>query len=143
MLPDLDVLGFTFGIHYGHFLGHRGFTHSLVFAAAVALAGTFTLARGGHSLRALTWVYLFLATASHAVLDALTNGGLGVAFFAPFDNGRYFFPFTPIDVSPIGISFFTARGLSVLANELVWIWLPSVVVATGSSLLWRARTRRA
>ena len=38
-------------------------------------------------------LYLFLSTASHGVLDALTDGGLGVAFFSPFDQTRYFFPF--------------------------------------------------
>jgi len=32
LLPDLDVVGFGFGIHYGDFWGHRGFTHSLLFA---------------------------------------------------------------------------------------------------------------
>jgi len=36
MIPDLDVIGFRFGIHYGDFWGHRGFTHSLVFAAILA-----------------------------------------------------------------------------------------------------------
>jgi membrane-bound metal-dependent hydrolase YbcI (DUF457 family) len=33
MLPDLDVIGFRLGIPYEHMLGHRGFTHSLLFAA--------------------------------------------------------------------------------------------------------------
>jgi inner membrane protein len=37
-----------------------------------------------------------VATASHGILDAFTNGGLGVAFFAPFDKTRYFFPVTPM-----------------------------------------------
>jgi inner membrane protein len=32
-LPDIDVIGFRFGIDYGALLGHRGFTHSLAFAA--------------------------------------------------------------------------------------------------------------
>jgi inner membrane protein len=36
VIPDLDVIGFRFGIHYGDFWGHRGFTHSLVFAALLA-----------------------------------------------------------------------------------------------------------
>ena len=36
MIPDLDVIGFRFGIHYGDFWGHRGFTHSLTFAALLA-----------------------------------------------------------------------------------------------------------
>jgi membrane-bound metal-dependent hydrolase YbcI (DUF457 family) len=59
-------------------------------------------------------------TASHGVLDAMTDGGLGIAFFAPFDNTRYFFPFRPVKVSPIGLSFFSARGLDVIWSELLW-----------------------
>jgi len=38
VIPDLDVIGFQFGIRYGDFWGHRGFTHSLVFAAVLASA---------------------------------------------------------------------------------------------------------
>src|SRR5260370_35365840 len=37
MLPDADSIGFRLGIHYGDFWGHRGFTHSLLFACVVAL----------------------------------------------------------------------------------------------------------
>ena len=85
MIPDLDVVGFRFGIHYGDFLGHRGFTHSLAFA--IFLAGSvliFAFSRGVSDLsRPALWVYLFLATASHGFLDAMTDGGLGVALFAP------------------------------------------------------------
>jgi membrane-bound metal-dependent hydrolase YbcI (DUF457 family) len=36
ILPDVDVLGFQFGVRYGDFWGHRGFTHSLIFAALTA-----------------------------------------------------------------------------------------------------------
>jgi inner membrane protein len=32
ILPDADVIGFAFGINYGDMLGHRGFSHSLLFA---------------------------------------------------------------------------------------------------------------
>lgn len=35
MLPDADVLSFKFGVAYGNVFGHRGFTHSLVFAFIV------------------------------------------------------------------------------------------------------------
>ena len=35
--PDLDVAAFRFGIAYSHEFGHRGFTHSLVFAFALAI----------------------------------------------------------------------------------------------------------
>ena len=35
MLPDADVLAFKLGVAYGHVFGHRGFTHSLLFAFAL------------------------------------------------------------------------------------------------------------
>lgn len=137
MLPDADVVGFEFGVRYSDLLGHRGFTHSLLFAAVVGIAGAFL----APNHRALGWVYLFLATASHGLLDALTDGGLGVAFFAPFDLTRYFFPVTPIAVSPIGVeAFFSARGISVLANELLWIWLPAAAFAVACLAARRLRS---
>jgi inner membrane protein len=72
---------------------------------------------------------LFLVVASHGILDAFTNGGRGIAFFAPFDRGRYFFPVHPIEVSPIGIRpFFSARGWVIIQSELVWIWLPAALL---------------
>ena len=36
VLPDIDVVGFGYGIQYGDLWGHRGLTHSLVFAALLA-----------------------------------------------------------------------------------------------------------
>ena len=35
-LPDLDVIGLYVGIQYGDLWGHRGMTHSVVFAALLA-----------------------------------------------------------------------------------------------------------
>lgn len=142
VVPDLDVLGFRFGIRYGDFGGHRGFTHSIVFAALLALVvSLWGFRRGlpGLSLFSI-WTYLFLATASHGFLDAMTDGGLGVAFFSPFDNSRYFLPWRPIRVSPIGIGrFFSDRGLAVLQSELVWIGIPAGLFAVS---LWISRRRR-
>jgi inner membrane protein len=66
----------------------------------------------------------------------MTDGGLGIAFFAPFDNTRYFLPFRPIKVSPIGLSFFSARGLDVIRSELLWVCLPAAIIA-GAVLLYR------
>lgn len=128
-VPDLDVIGFHFGVRYGDLIGHRGFTHSLLFAAL--LAGLVTLAFAGQSQisRGRLFLFLFLAAASHGILDAMTNGGLGVAFFSPFSNARFFFPFRPIKVSPIGVGrFFSAKGLAVVQSEAMWLWLPSAVI---------------
>ncbi|MGH7702890.1 MAG: metal-dependent hydrolase, partial [Gemmatimonadales bacterium] len=59
-------------------------------------------------------------------------------------NARYFLPWTPIRVSPIGISpFFTERGLEVLKSELIWIWLPAGLLALIAGLARRALSRPA
>jgi inner membrane protein len=139
VLPDLDVIGFRFDIRYGDFWGHRGFTHSLVFALLLAGVLTFAINRTLSQIgRLRLLLYLFVATASHGLLDAMTNGGLGVAFFSPFDNNRYFFPFRPIRVSPIGITrFFTSRGVAVLRSEIVWIWFPTIVLVLFTAICRR------
>jgi inner membrane protein len=129
VLPDVDALGFAAGIPYGHPLGHRGLTHSLSFALVVAVACTAFSKRLGASA-AMTFALVFISAASHGVLDAMTTGGLGVAFFSPFANTRYFFSRRVILVSPIGITRFLSEwGLQVLKSELLWIWLPAAVFA--------------
>jgi inner membrane protein len=129
--PDADVVGVPLGIPFGSALGHRGLSHSLLFAAVLAVVVARWCGRLPENVsRPRLWLYLFLATASHGVLDALTNGGPGIAFFAPLDNTRYFFPLRPIVVSPIGIRpFFSEWGLRVIESELLWIWLPSLIFA--------------
>jgi inner membrane protein len=143
VFPDIDVVGFHFGVRYGDFWGHRGFTHSLVFAVMLACLAPLALFRKpGLQIRgAALWAYFFLAAASHGVLDAMTDGGLGVAFFSPLDATRYFLPWRPIAVSPIGIArFFGPRGLAVLRSELLWIWLP-VLLFAAFCVAWRRLAR--
>ena len=132
-IPDLDTIGFGYGIRYEDFWGHRGFTHSLAFAALLAIVVAWRSFPAGSAVisRWKMWSYLFLATASHGLLDAMTNGGLGVAFFSPFENSRYFLPWRPIAVAPISIRrFFSGRGVEVMKTELLWIWLPVIVIGT-------------
>jgi inner membrane protein len=143
VLPDLDVIGFRFGIRYSDFWGHRGFTHSLVFA--VLIAGAVVVVGFRHRTPEIAKLpligYLFLATASHGVLDAMTNGGLGVAFFSPFNNVRYFLPWRPILVSPISVGrFFSPRAQAVFASEFLWIWIPAGLLATLVLILRRIKT---
>jgi len=130
MVPDLDVVAFAFGVSYSDMLGHRGLTHSLIFALTLSLLLAAVAFRGSEwdGARLRIGLFLFLATASHGILDAFTNGGMGIAFFAPFSADRYFFPVTPIEVSPIGRGFLSERGLRVIASEAVWVWVPSLVV---------------
>ncbi len=130
VLPDADVLSFQFGIPYKSMWGHRGITHSFFFAAALAIFVMLIFYRKTPlgSLWKMLFLYFFLATSLHPLLDAFTNGGLGVAFFAPFNNERYFFPWRPIKVSPLSASaFFTSRGIQIIKSEFVWIWFPSII----------------
>ncbi|WP_271405507.1 metal-dependent hydrolase [Tenacibaculum soleae] len=130
ILPDADVIGFSFGIKYESFWGHRGFSHSLFFALILGFLITLIFYRKEIFTKKGAALILFftISTASHAILDALTTGGLGVAFFSPFDTTRYFFPWRPIKVSPIGIErFFSERGIKVLMSEFIWIGIPSVI----------------
>jgi inner membrane protein len=136
VLPDADVLGMRLGIPYGSLLGHRGLSHSLLFAGVTGVAVARWILR---DRRLLTATAVAAATASHGVLDALTNGGLGVAFFSPFDLTRYFFPWRPIVVSPLG--FVASRVWPVLSSELVVVWAPLIFANMLSDLIRRFARR--
>jgi inner membrane protein len=128
ILPDIDSIGFHLGIPYSSFWGHRGITHSLTFAAILAICVVTGFSRAFRRPWRLA-LLLFLVTATHGILDAMTDGGLGIAFFSPFDLQRYFLPWRPIHVSPIGIGrFFSARGLRILWSEILWVWLPILAI---------------
>jgi inner membrane protein len=144
MLPDIDVVGFAFGIRYEDMLGHRGLTHSLAFAFLVGCgAAWITLRESQQKKKWLAFVlYFFIVTASHGILDAMTNGGLGVAFFAPFSNTRYFFLWRPIEVSPLGLEVFFSSPLPVLGSEIKWIWIPSGVVIIAARMIWTLVEKR-
>ena len=145
MAPDLDVIGFRFGVAYADPLGHRGLSHSLPTAAAVALLLCFAVwprPRPPFS-RAAAWLFLFLGGASHGVLDAFTDGGLGVALLSPFDTARLFAPFRPIAVSPFDAGSFVERALPILASEARWVGLPCLALAGALALLRRSVAPRA
>jgi len=131
ILPDLDVLAFRLGVPYGASFGHRGFSHSLLFAALLALVGAALLRLGRHPFKLSVW-FLFLSAASHGALDACTSGGLGVAFLWPLTDARYFAPFHPIRVAPLSLGrFFSMRGLVVLYSEFCWVWCGLAMAALG------------
>ncbi|MBN1207709.1 MAG: metal-dependent hydrolase [Myxococcaceae bacterium] len=118
LLPDADVLAFVYRIPYSAPWGHRGATHSLAFAALMAL-GTLGLAR---RVRLPPWrvgLLALLAVGSHGLLDALTDGGLGAALLWPFSDERLFAPVRPLPVAPIGAGMLSHRGLYVVAVEFV------------------------
>ena len=135
VVPDLDAIGHMLGVPYASFWGHRGFSHSIVFAVLWGGIVAWTFFRKAPWL---AWVLVSLATVSHPLLDMCTNGGLGCALFAPIDNARYFFHWRPINVAPIGVgAFFTKHGLAVFMSEVQFVWLPSIGLMGGFFLLRR------
>jgi inner membrane protein len=142
ILPDLDVIGFCLGIPYGNALGHRGFLHSIVFALAIGLLGILLAAR----LRAgkiTAFLVLFICVVAHDVLDAMTNGGLGIAIFSPFSDKRFFSPWRFIQVAPLSVEQSISRhGLLVLYSEFIWIWLPCLATGIIGMFIRRLTIRR-
>ena len=137
LMPDADVIGFSFGVRYGDAWGHRGATHSVAFALAVA-AVIGLVGRGFRRSPPRLWAIASVVLISHGIFDTMTDGGLGCALFWPFDLTRYFAPWRPIPVAPIGLAFFTPYGLIVSLTELV-LFLPIVAYAlrlTRATMAW-------
>ncbi len=135
IIPDIDVIGFHYAIKYESQWGHRGFTHSVFFAFLVGLIAAyfsnFLKAKHLH-----VFLFAFASMLSHGILDACTSGGLGVEFWWPFNETRYFFPFRKIRVSPIGIqNFFSERAFIVLKSEIIYIWIPCLFMGVFSLFL--------
>jgi inner membrane protein len=133
--PDIDILVFRFGVPYGAPFGHRGALHSL------AVAGLCAVSLGGAA-----WLLKFpplpvaamtgLIMATHGILDAFTDGGMGIALLWPFSHERYFAPWRPIPVAPLGLRLLSAHGAVVMLRECL-LFLPAFIVA-----LWPRRTAR-
>lgn len=127
-LPDADVIGFGFNVPYESQWGHRGFTHSIAFAVIMGILCSY-FSEHLKETRKKVFLWTMLSTLSHPIFDALTNGGHGVAFFWPLNNERYFFPWTPVEVSPIGVKgFISMRGIKVIMSEVVWLWIPALLI---------------
>lgn len=145
MLPDADVLAFALHIPYADAFGHRGASHSLLFACVLAVLAALLHSVGrGRPWSAVssqprlastlqTATFVFVCAASHPLLDAMTSGGLGVALAWPWSEQRFFAPWRPIRVSPFAPQFFSARGLATLLSELRWVWLP----LAGAVVAWK------
>src|SRR5687768_10860944 len=139
LAPDADVIGFSLGVDYEDEWGHRGATHSIAFSVAIGvLIGAAAPLCRLPALR--TALIASVVLISHALLDTLTDGGLGCALLWPFRLTRYFAPWNPIPVAPIGLDFFTPAGLWVATVELVlfaplmWFAWPSPPSARLSKL---------
>jgi inner membrane protein len=130
MLPDADVVGrLLFDYPGTHPLGHRGWTHSIVFALLVGLVGM----AGSSALRAsprLAFAILFLGALSHPLTDMLTDGGRGVMLLWPLSLEKMHWPVRPVEISPLGLrGFEDGRMWEVLASEALWLVAPALILA--------------
>ena len=124
--PDLDAIGMAMGVPYGAPWGHRGATHALAMAAALGVVAAL-FARLTRLPVWRTGLAVGLVVASHGLLDSLTDGGRGVALLWPWSDDRFFAPWRPIPVAPIGLGLLTPRGMQVMASEVLcfaplWVW---------------------
>lgn len=140
LLPDLDVFSTA---PYNSPLGHRGVTHSLLFAMAAGLIAARIVAR---PFRRQWWMLAglyFAVVASHGLLDALTRGGEGIPFFWPL--GDRYGNWGPIPVSDIAFDWPDPRSSRAIRSELLWVWGPmalAVILATAyrRTIVFRRRT---
>ena len=135
IIPDLDVFSTA---AYGGPLGHRGIAHSVLFALLLSIVTASMTFRCFHvrwwSLMAL----FFTITASHGLLNAMTKGGGGIPFFWPLGGrcGNW----GPIPLSDIAFDLPDPRYSRAVRAELLWGWLPTIVVV-GLTVLYRRLTR--
>ena len=129
ILPDADLISRWFDIPHTADLGHRGATHTILFALLMGALG----AGGAASFRtSRAWAagFLFLATLSHPLADMLTDGGKGIMLFWPLSDKRFRWLVHPVDVSPIGVrSLINGTLDDILLSELVWLVLPALLLA--------------
>lgn len=136
MAADFDTVLWGV-IPYDHFLGHRGFFHSPLFLVALsalcaALVAWFArISARTAGLLAALWA---IVAVSHPLLDAMTDGGLGVMLLFPFNEHRYFFPWQPMRVSPIGLAGFWFAAADVLGSEFPFC--VAALLAGGLSYFW-------
>ena len=130
MLPDMDVFWVMLGVPDRDLIGHRGATHTPLFALVVGLLVWLWL----RDRRPHAWRLALLATllvASHGLLDALAQDGRGIMFLWPLSSERFHMPWRPIPDAPVGLEILTRAGCQHLALEFVY-FAPFTLYA-----LWR------
>jgi inner membrane protein len=131
MLPDADTALMRW-VERGSMWSHRGFTHSFAFAIVVALVAAQAMRRrvavpGGF---AGLWATLAVTTATHGLLDTLTDGGSGIALLWPIDTARVRAGVQPIPVAPITVNPLVTRVWTVMAVEALLLWPAALALAT-------------
>lgn len=112
-IPDIDFISSFWMDTASGLLAHRGFTHSLLFAAGITPLFAYTAERWHrpHNIRLRQWMIFFgAAILVHLFIDAFNNYGVG--WFEPFSHARI--SFNAIYVADPFFSLWPAIGAGVL-----------------------------
>jgi inner membrane protein len=151
LIPDIDLLGNFFNIPINNIFGHRGFTHSLIFAFFLAAIISLIFWQEFKTDKK-RWFLIFgnflLVALMHPLLDALTDKNYGVALLSPFSNHRFSLPWAPINDSALGIWNYYVLGFwQIIKVEAViilaallytWLW-HKYILKTKLNLLKREK----
>lgn len=124
--PDLDLVTGAFGVPPDTPFAHRGITHSLLFAFAVAVLAGIWARRWGRGL--MTGGVALAAVASHGLLDTMSQLGAGPMLLWPFTSQSYGFIWRPIPGVLSSSHYLTLEAIPTLAAETL-IFLPLLVFA--------------
>jgi inner membrane protein len=144
-VPDLDIFLGPFVHPVQSLLTHRGFTHSILFAAVFPLIMGKLLARLYRKDEIPWWkwaILIGLGTFSHIFIDSLTNYGTGL--FEPFCNHRFsyttIFIADPLFTLPMLLTFFVLLFKKVsfsFKNKLA----KTALILSGIYLSWTIYNR--
>jgi inner membrane protein len=140
MLPDFDVLPVELGVPDAGIWGHRGVSHTPLFALLAGVVAAVLLWRKLPD----AWRFglaVAMAVGTHCLLDALAQDGRGMMFFWPLTAARYHFLWRPIPDAPRGLAYFTGIGLRHFAIELVYFF-PFTLYALRPRWIRRQRPSR-
>ena len=126
--PDIDLV---FGIN------HRGPTHSIGFAAIVALVVALVLRLSSHPTPRGTAILCFVAVLSHIALDFLTVSS-PIAALWPITSVEFKFAHPILPSVPLDDRIATLRGLVNAATEMAW---SAMLIAAGVWIGARMRGR--
>ncbi|AAN79120.1 Hypothetical protein ybcI [Escherichia coli CFT073] len=120
------------------FLVIAGLPIQLVFAFVVPLLCVLIGRRWFRAGLIRCWLFLTVSLLSHSLLDSVTTGGKGVGWIWPWSDERFFAPWQVIKVAPFALSRYTTPyGHQVIISELMWVWLPGMLLM--GMLWWRRR----
>lgn len=139
MAPDIDVV---LGMLWPGVINHRGFTHSLLFAALLAALASPLLVKGSGPRRILGFLGLWVVCALHPLLDYLMACGPPVPLFWPLCDQSYLSPIQLVPTayyarSMSGLWGLLSHGPTLRAMGLeVLMFLPLAVIASGAARRW-------